>query len=44
MVTYVFQNYLEDLNTLIQLKKECTLNIGDITFSLHKYMESKVKN
>jgi len=37
----ILQHYPEDLKTLKQLKKECTLNIGNITFSLHKYIESK---
>ena len=40
----ILEHYTENLNTLIQLKKDCTLKIGNNTFSLHKYMESKVKN
>ena len=38
----ILQHYKEDLLSLNKLKKECTINVGDKNFSLHKYIESKI--
>jgi hypothetical protein len=38
----ILDHYKEDLLSLNKLKKECTINVGDKIFSLHKYIESKI--
>jgi hypothetical protein len=40
----LLEHYKEDLLSLNKLKKECTINVGDKSFSLHKYIESKIMN